>query len=250
MGRTMRASNLDSWGGAGVLAPPRPPASRTHERERGGPRPPRPPGDGGGDGGRGGGGDRGGDGARPDDRALAAARFALLLALIGISTMFLVLVAVWVLLRRGEPDPARDASFLPPDALWVSTLVLLASSAVIEGGARAARGGPSSVVARWLGGSLLLGLAFLAAQGVLWWSLVQRGLVPASGAYAAVLYAMTGLHALHVVGGLVAMAGAIVRLRGPLPPLGHAPMVRLCATYWHFMGAVWLALFAVLYFLW
>ena len=248
MGRTMRASNLDSRGGAGVLAPPRPPASR--QRERGGPLPPRPPEDGGGDGGRGGGGDRGGDGAHPDGPSPAAARFALLLALIGISTLFLVLVAVWVLLRRGEPDPARGASFLPPDALWVSTLVLLASSAAIERGARAARGGPSSLVARWLGASLLLGLGFLAAQGVLWWSLVQRGLVPASGAYGAVLYAMTGLHALHVAGGLVAMAGAIVRLRGPLGPLDRAPRIRLCATYWHFMGAVWLALFAVLYLLW
>jgi cytochrome c oxidase subunit 3 len=89
----------------------------------------------------------------------------------------------------------------------------------------------------------LLGLAFLVAQAQLWATLWRAGFVPATSGYAAVFFALTGLHALHVLGGL-AFLGFLVRGLGHDV---HAPGVRLGAVYWHYMGVIWVVLFALLY---
>ena len=211
-------------------------ARRGRRRAFGGP--PRPPRDG--DGGGGGGGD--------DHGGFAAAGgpgdvgpFALGLALTGITTLFFVLIAVWLFLRRPAPDwhPASA-----PRALWLSTLFLAASSLAVERAARAARREEQRTTRRWLGASLALGLAFLAAQALLWTSLWRAGFVPAAGGYAAVFFALTGLHALHVLGGLVFLAFLAHGLRRAR----RVPSVRLGAIYWHYMGAIWLVLFTLLVF--
>jgi len=195
--------------------------------------------------GDGGGGDRGDDRGPGPDGADGFGSFALGLALIGIATLFLVLLAVCVFLRR----PALDwGAFHSPalEALWVSTACLAASSAALEASARAARrAGERPAAVRWLVTALLLGATFLAAQVLLWIGLVRAGLVPASSGYAAVFFALTSLHALHVLGGLGFLAALVVeaRVAGPRPV-----RVRLAAVYWHFMGAIWLVLFALLYF--
>ncbi len=250
----MPFSSFDpSSAGATVVAPTRPrvsgPARTRRERSTPPPPPPVDRGDGGGDGGGGEHGD--GPPPVPDRPPPGAASFALGLAMIGISTLFLVLLAVWLLLRRNAPDPARSASFIPPNALWISTFVLLASSATVERAARIARGirPVAGAVLRWLSWSLVLGFSFLGAQGYLWWSLIDLGLVPSSGAYGATFYALTGLHAVHVLGGLATMGGSMMRVGRDSGPFRRAGAIRLCATYWHFMGVVWLVLFATLYFL-
>jgi cytochrome c oxidase subunit 3 len=165
-----------------------------------------------------------------------------------VATLFLVLLAVWLLLRRGEQDWPPPGPFSPPRALWISTLLLLSSSAALERAARVAVAGqpPEPRAAwRWLGASSALGWAFLGAQAALWRALWKSGLVPASSGYAAVFFALTGLHALHVLGGL-GFQGFLLRENWRRRQGGAA--LRPCATYWHFMGALWLLLFTLLYF--
>jgi cytochrome c oxidase subunit 3 len=222
-----------------VLAPARP---RRHPSAPGG-----PPHDHGGGGGGGGGGEGGGGGAAGG--AAGASRLALGLFLIGVATLFLVLLAVWLLLRRGEQDWPPPGPFSPPRALWISTFLLLASSAALERAARGARAASVPAGRRaawlWLGASSSLGWAFLGAQATLWRALWRSGLVPASSGYAAVFFALTGLHALHVLGGLAFQGFLLLELRRQ--PERRAAL-RPCATYWHFMGALWLLLFTLLYF--
>src|SRR5262245_53867590 len=133
-------------GAAAVLAPLR----RKRRRSHGAP-PFVPPEDGGG-------GDGGGDGFVPRDGAEGVGPFALGLALTGITTLFLVLIAVWLFLRRPAPDWRATAR--APDALWISTACLLASSIAVELSARHARRGPAERPAarRWLAWSLVLGV--------------------------------------------------------------------------------------------
>ncbi len=236
--------------GTSVLAPPKPRIERYTEKPRrrsgGPPAPPEPPGDSGG--GWGGGRDEGGHEGDEGRGFFAgpppgARHFALVLALAGIGTLFGVFLAAWLFLRRREPDVLRASPLVPPNALWVSTLVLAASSATIARAALAL--GRPRIVSRWLLVSLLLGLGFLCAQAWMWWMLIRQGVVPATGAYGAIFFALTGLHGLHVLGGLGCMAFAASRaLRAHL----EADTVRLCAVYWHFMGLLWIAIFAVLYF--
>lgn len=226
------ARPLDSPAGTTLLEPP-------PRRARSGGRPPDPPRDGGGgDGGR-------GDGAPAGEGPEGLGRLALGLALLGITTLFAVLIAVALLLRR----PAADwqGSGRPPlGALWASSACLLLSSLAIERAARRARAGSAArrAVARALAASLVLGLAFVGAQVALWLAWRRAGHVPAASGYAAVFFSLTGLHALHVLGGLAFLGALWVRWRRPSadPPVAS---VRLGALYWHFMGALWLVLVAL-----
>jgi len=203
--------------------------------------PPDDPGDGGG-------GDDGGDGHGdgPPDDPEGVARFALGLAMVGIATLFAVLLVVSLLLRR----PALDWKALRSpalEALWISSACLAASSATIEAAARSARRAhpASTIPLRWLLSSIVFGLAFVGAQILLWLGLVRSGLVPAASGYAAVFFALTGLHALHVLGGLAFLVSLALRWRRRRA--GGASL-RLAAVYWHFMGLLWVLLFAFLYF--
>jgi cytochrome c oxidase subunit 3 len=221
---------------AAVLVAPR----SLRRKKHGGP-PIVPPGDS-----EGGGGGGDGDGFRRAEGAGEIGPFALALALAGITTLFLVLIAVWLFLRRPAPDwRAANAGAL--DALWLSTICLAASSAAVELAARRARAGASArrATQRWLVASVVLGLGFLAAQVVLWIGLWHAGLVPSASGYAAVFFALTGLHALHVVGGLGFLGALSLWLRRSA---ARVSSVRLGAVYWHYMGALWLVLFTLLYF--
>jgi len=244
-------SFLSQGGASGVLLP----RARGPQRERAIP-PGWPPQDtddrGGGGGGGGDGGERGG----PEGEDSGARVLALALALTGIGTLFLVLIAVWLLLRRNEPGWNLSAPRSALDLLLLSTTLLVASSATLELAARRAADARRSRVLPWMVLSLTLGLGFLGAQFSLWWSLWQSGNVPASSGYAAVFFALTGLHALHVAGGLVFLGAATVEAAGAArrssTPDSNRPRqrstVRLGAIYWHFMGAIWLVLFTLLYF--
>ena len=238
--------------GTGVLDPP---GRRGRSREEGGEGSAGPPEDGAGDSG---GGDGGGgwswDGWRAPDpeprREPAtgdASLFALTLALIGISVLFVVFLGVWIMLRRTSVEWPPEGAPAPPGALWVSTLLLGASSLAMVRVTRAARDGHRAETAGWLGWTVLLGLGFLSAQGLLWAQLAGAGLLPSSGGYGAVFYALTGLHGFHVLLGLGFASWLALRARRPRLPLPRGA-IRLGATYWHFMGALWAVLFTVIYF--
>lgn len=206
---------------------------------RAGGNPPRRPA--GGNGGGGGGGDGEGDRGHPRTPG-SAGSFALFLALGGITTLFLVVVAVWWLLRRdalawnGAGAPGATGS------MWLSTLLLLASGLAVELAART-EGSRPRATRLWLDASLVLGVLFLLAQTRLWLELWRAGFVPARSTQAAGFFALTGLHALHVLGGLLFLAALTLRRRrAPARPTS----VRLGAIYWHYMGALWLVLFTLL----
>jgi cytochrome c oxidase subunit 3 len=228
-------------GATGVLAPPRTRELSARPRRSGPPLP--PPDRGGSDDGGGRGGDGGGGAGWGDD---GLGRLALGLALVGISTLFLVLIAVWLLLRRSSPDWNGPLPAL--DALWISTAFLAASSATIQVAAcRSSAAGRGRIALRWLAASFALGAAFLVAQVGLWVRLWTGGTLPSSGGFAAVFFSLTGLHALHILGGLGFFAVLGVHLAHPVEGQ-RPPSLRLAAVYWHFMGGVWLVLFGLLYF--
>jgi len=174
--------------------------------------------------------------------------------LLGIGTFFTVLVMVALLLRRPAADWRAQDAPSTIHALWISTALLLASSLAIEMAARHARHGTSAraAVLRRLRVGLLLGLGFLGAQASLWLSWWWAGLVPSSSGFAAVFFVCTGLHALHVLGGLTFLLFLERRFRqrdgAGTPGARVLSSVRLAAVYWHFMGVIWLVLFALLYF--
>lgn len=225
------------------LAPPRP-ARRIRSRRRADdPSPPRGArgGDGGGDGD--GGGRGGGDEGRDP------ARLGLALALLGMCSLFAAFLVAYLLLRKNAATWPPPGAPLPPKGLWISTLVLLASSATILFAGRAK---DPRAMRRGLALTLALGSLFLVVQGILWREVFASGRFTFSDAYGTIFYSLTGLHGAHVIGGLVFLTRTLLRARsdpsGPSGPRTRLALA-LCSTYWHFMDGIWLVLFAVLEFL-
>jgi cytochrome c oxidase subunit 3 len=129
-----------------------------------------------------------------------------------------------------------------PRMLWVSTNLILASSLTFEIARRVWRHGEHRLAQRYLLGTACLGAAFLASQLTAWRELVRSGAYLAQNPFSSFFYLFTGLHGAHLVVGLIALfivvAGRFKR-RELIDAVGY---------YWHFLGALWIALFTVLLF--
>jgi cytochrome c oxidase subunit 3 len=144
--------------------------------------------------------------------------------------------------------PPFGAARLPLVVPGLNTLVLLASSAVLRRGlGRARRGDPRALLPAAVAAALL-GVGFLGAQLAMWRAMLARGLFPGSGVYGSVFYALTGFHALHVLGGVVALAALAIHARVARQREG-APLraLRLTALYWDFVAVVWVAMYLAVY---
>jgi cytochrome c oxidase subunit 3 len=222
-------------GGTTVLEPP-------VERTDAGPPPVRR---GGGGGGGGGGRGRGGDGGDPDRRR-DPGRIAILgmwVALVPIGMLFMAFVSAYVV-RHGVGQSWTPGNV--PGLLWVNTALLGASSVALETARARVRSGGTA--RGWTAGALFLGLAFVAGQVLAWFDLRARGIGISATPHASFFYLMTAAHALHVAGGLIALAAAAA-----YPPRGwrHASLevvLHVTAIYWHFLLALWVVLFALLRF--
>jgi cytochrome c oxidase subunit 3 len=201
--------------------------------------------------GDGGGHEPGSEGISP----VATARTGLWIFLVAVTMLFIAFTASY-LARRTAPDwGARIA--LPP-ILWLNTIVLLASSGVLERARRRWRLGD----ARTLRGGLLvaagLGGVFLAGQFAAWRQLALAGVFMRTNPHSAFFYLLTAVHGLHLLGGLGAFGYALSRVAslpvaaGPAVtggPVSVTAAVEGVGLYWHFLAALWLYVFILLFFL-
>ncbi|MDQ1613161.1 MAG: cytochrome c oxidase subunit [Pyrinomonadaceae bacterium] len=199
----------------------------------------------------GGGGDGGGRERVFRDAAPQQYRIGMWLVLSAILMMFAALSSAYVF--RSTRTQQGWQAFSVPSMLWVSTALLLASSATIEVARRALRRGAREVYRRWLVLSLALGFGFLVAQLLAWRGLVGQGIYLATNPHSSFFYLLTGLHALHLFGGIVGLCYLMLRGRRDTTASGAAgkQLARVDAVglYWHFMDGLWVYLFALL-FLW
>ncbi len=91
-----------------------------------------------------------------------------------------------------------------------------------------------------------LGVGFMVCQGFAWERLLHIHLLPGLRHYALTFYMLTGLHAIHVVGGLLLMGWVIVQAHRGRYWSYHHPGILYNTMYWHFLGVAWVLLFGVL----
>ncbi|MCW3784415.1 cytochrome c oxidase subunit 3 [Defluviimonas salinarum] len=133
-----------------------------------------------------------------------------------------------------------------PSVVWINTAILVLSSAVLQIAVSAARRGESALLLASVAAGGLSTLAFLVGQLLAWRWLVDSGQSLAAHPGASFFYVITGLHGLHILGGLVALARTGGRLRRGNDPRRARLGVELCAIYWHFLLIVWLGMLALL----
>jgi heme/copper-type cytochrome/quinol oxidase subunit 3 len=158
-----------------------------------------------------------------------------------------LLLAYGVLRARatGWPDPMER--FMIPVAAAMTLVLLMSSLAVLLALAAADRGRPGAARG-WLAATMLCGLGFLGGQAFEYRHLLQEGspMGLTSGLFASLFYVITGFHGLHVVAGLLVLAGvAISRGAGP----AWSRRVEVAALFWHFVDVAWVAIFTFIYLL-
>ncbi len=139
---------------------------------------------------------------------------------------------------------------LPP-VLYGNTLALLLSSATLQMARRALAAVPSvdpravRMGLSWLMATLALGFVFVAGQFEAWRQLAAQGLYLATNPNSSFYYVFTAMHGLHVLAGIVALALVIGRIIASRAAFRRSTF-EATATYWHFMGVLWLYLLLVL----
>ena len=174
--------------------------------------------------------------------SLPAATIGLGVFLAVVSSLFALFISAYFMRMQ-----VADWVQLPaPKLLWFNTGALILSSVALQYAYVAARRGRMEGV----GDGLILGglfaLTFVAGQLLAWRQLNAAGYFLAANPGNAFFYLFTGVHGLHLLGGLVALAMTADKVwRGF--ELNHVRLsVRLCAVYWHFLLALWLVLFSLL----
>ncbi|MGZ2455860.1 cytochrome c oxidase subunit 3 [Rhizobium sp. IY2] len=133
-----------------------------------------------------------------------------------------------------------------PRLLWVNTAALTLSSAALQWAKREVRHGRMESLRPALVTALLLAVFFLAGQIQVWRELVAAGYVLDDNPANSFFYMLTGLHGLHILGGLAVLAHTTVKaFAADIAAERLSLSVDLSAIYSHFMLAVWLLLFAL-----
>jgi cytochrome c oxidase subunit 3 len=220
----------------------------------------------------GGGDDNGPGDSSPDyGRRLYRARLALVLALCSVSMIFVILTVAFVVLHHGAfVFDSRAGAYvrewvkvsLPVRLLLINTFVLLVSSFSMEMARRATAQEMALAPVRaipgirldqelripWLAITIALGLTFLIGQWLAWQILQAHGFHISTRKPTPFFYILTGVHAAHLAGGIIALlyAGLASLFRRPVEH--RRIVVEVASWYWHFMGVLWIYVFALLEF--
>lgn len=219
----------------------------------------------------GGGDGNGANGSSPDfTRRLRRARVGFFILMVWVVMLFVSFTSAYVV-RKGMPSLNQNTNQLgidwiqvnlPVRLLVVNTILLLASSVTIELARRkiaqqmalvpvgsipgVAIGGEKTNL--WVVITAVLGVAFIAGQWLAWGELKNRGFYVASNPSSSFVYVLTATHAIHLMGGILALVYAISAslLRKAIE--SRRIVIEIAAWYWHFMAALWIYVFALLVF--
>lgn len=187
---------------------------------------------------------------RPDT-GLTNPRLGMWLFLASEVMLFGSLFSAYVLLRSGAEFWPDQSAILSVPLATLNTVILIASSVTMVLAWASLQTGSLARGRLYLGLTFLGGALFLVVKAFEYGSKVAEGLTPATSNFLGLYFTMTGLHALHVIGGMI----VIGFLWGPGARMWRREAerftnrVEVTGIYWHFVDLVWIFLFPVLYLL-
>jgi heme/copper-type cytochrome/quinol oxidase subunit 3 len=187
---------------------------------------------------------------RPDT-GLYNAKLGVWLFLASEVMLFGALFSTYVLLRTGAETWEHAAEFLNVPLATINTLVLIISSVTMVMSWASLKLKDFGKYKLYMGLTILCGVAFLVIKGFEYAAKFEHHLLPSASTFMAIYFTMTGLHGLHVVGGMIVNG----YLWGPgskmwrTEPERFTNRIEVAGLYWHFVDLVWIFLFPTLYLL-
>ena len=199
----------------------------------------------------------GGEGRSDFGGRLRRCRIGMAVALAPVAMLFVAFTSAYIV-RQGLGEDWRSMEL--PQILWINTAILLLSSLTLELARRSLSQqaaldevpivpGVAPVrapAAPWLPITLVLGLGFLAGQWMAWSQLARQGIFISSNPSSSFFYLLTGAHAVHLAGGVLALLYAAATAVLARAWERRRMVVDVTSWYWHFMGLLWLYIFALL----
>ncbi|GAA0735156.1 heme-copper oxidase subunit III [Dactylosporangium roseum] len=163
---------------------------------------------------------------------------------------FAALFAMYFSIRAAAPELwEKHTEVLNIPYALTFTLILVASSITCQIGVFRAERGDVHGLRRWFALTFVMGLIFVLGQVNEYRTLVHEDVKINGDGYGSMFYLTTGFHGLHVTGGLIAFIIYLIRTTmGRFTP-AQATSAIVVSYYWHFVDVVWIALFAMIYFL-
>lgn len=167
----------------------------------------------------------------------------LIVAEAAIFIIFVVAYVFYIGKSVSGPTP-KDVLTLP----IFTTICLLSSSLTVHAAVSALRQSKRNLCSFWLAATVLLGGIFLAGTAREWYELIYHdGLTIQTNLFGTTFYSLVGLHATHVVVGLIMLVLALwFSLSGAMSS-EHSEKLEVLSLYWHFVDAVWVVVFLVVY---
>jgi len=172
-------------------------------------------------------------------------KFTLWVAIGSIIMMFAGLTSAYIV-KSGQ---AGWHEVKTPTVFWVSTLTLLVSSITVQAALRSFKQKSMAMFRSLLLTTLVLGVAFVVMQWIGFQWLWERGVqFEGSSGAGQFLYIIFGLHALHVLGGIVALIVLFSRQYFGRTRMYNSTPIEIMSTYWHFVDLLWIYL--LVFFIW
>lgn len=174
--------------------------------------------------------------------AMEPKTFGLWVFLGSVIMLFAALTSAYIV-RRAD---GNWTNFELPSLFWLTTVVILLSSVTMQWAYVAGRKENLSTARLMIFLTLGLGIAFLVGQFYGWVELVLIKVHLVGNPAGSFVYILTGLHGLHIVSAVVVLLLSLPALSQSKTPSERRRRLQMCATYWHFLGILWLYLFVFL----
>ena len=165
-------------------------------------------------------------------------KFTLWVAIGSILMMFAGLTSAFIV----KSNQTNWVSVAIPSVFWVSTSVILLSSLTVQMALRSFKQREMNRYRLLIGVTLVLGIAFVILQWLGFQELWEQHIRFTGGGAGQFLYVIFGLHALHVIGGVLALLVMFIKAYVGTTKLYSSVPVEVAATYWHFVDILWIYL--------
>jgi cytochrome c oxidase subunit 3 len=178
--------------------------------------------------------------------------FIVWLLIVASSMLFLAFGSAYWVHKTDSVNNGAWTYYHMPVQFWISTAIVLISGITMQLAYNSARKDNVNKIPALITLTFLLGVSFFISQIMAYQALIDMGYFLSNNKPGDIsvtfLYVISGVHLLHIVGGLVLLIVGIVKASKLEVHKKNLNFIKICTTYWHFLGIVWILLILFLYF--